>query len=120
MLGIDIHIQITFCAWCFNCHYSKCLINVAMFSGCIIKVNIDWNWNIDSRDNGKIDIAPLHSYFPKYTLLSKSVISKEGNYPFALIGNYQLLRDFDRTENAESAISKIFDLRYLRNYTFTT
>ena len=86
-----------------------------MFSGCIIIVNaIDWNWNIDSRYNGKIDIAPLHSYFPRYTLLSESIISKEE------IGNYQLLRDFDRTENAESALSKIFDLRYLRNYTFTT
>ena len=37
-----------------------------MFSGCIIKVNIiDWNWNIDSKNNGKIDIAPLHSYFPR-------------------------------------------------------
>ena len=66
----------------------KCLINIAMFSGCIIKVNIiDGNWNIDSRDNGKIDIAPLYSYFPRYTLLSESVISKEE------IGNYQLLRD---------------------------
>ena len=75
---------------------------------------IDWNWNIDSRDNGKIDIAPLHSYFPRYTLLSESITSKEE------IGNYQLLRYFDRTENAESALSKIFDLRYLRNYTFTT
>ena len=63
-----------------------------MLSGCIIKVNIiDWNWNIDSRDNGKIDIAPLHSYFPRYTLLSESIISKEET------GNYQLLRDFDRT-----------------------
>ena len=86
-----------------------------MFSGCIIKANIiDWNWNIDSRDNGKIDIAPLHSYFHRYTLLSESIISKEE------IGNYQLLRDFDRTENAESAFLKIFYLRYLRNYTFTT
>ena len=86
-----------------------------MFSGGIIIVNvIDWNWNIDSRYNGKIDIAPLHSYFPRYTLLSESIISKEE------IGNYQLLRDFDRTENAESALSKIFDLRYLRNYTFIT
>ena len=86
-----------------------------MFSGCIIKVNIiDWNWNIDSRDNRKIDIAPLRSYFPRYTLLSESIISKEE------IGKYQLLRDFDRTENAESALSKIFDLRHLRNYTFTT
>ena len=86
-----------------------------MFSGCIIKVDIiDWNWNINSRDNGKIDIAPLHSYFPRYALLSESIISKEE------IGNYQLPRDFDRTENAESALSKIFDLRYLRNYTFTT
>ena len=86
-----------------------------MFSGYIIKVNtIDWNWNIDSRDNGKIDIAPLHSNFPRYTLLPESIISKEE------IGNYQLLRDFDRTENAESALSKIFDLRYLINYTFTT
>ena len=76
-----------------------------MFSGCIIKVNIiDWNWNIDSRDNRKIDIAPLHSYFPRYALLSESIISKEE------IGIYQLLRDFDRTENAESALSKIFDL----------
>ena len=85
-----------------------------MFSGCIMKVNIiDLNWNIDSTDNGKIDIAPLHSYFPRYTLLSESIISKEE------IGNYQLQRDFDRTENAESALSKIFDLRYLRNYTFT-
>ena len=74
---------------------------------------IDWNWNIDSRDNEKIDIAPLHNYFPRYTLLSESIISKEE------IGNYQLLRDFDRAENAESALSKIFDLRYLRNYTFT-
>ena len=83
-----------------------------MFSGCIIKVDIiDWNWNIDSRDNGKFDIATLHSHFPRYT---ESIISKEE------IGNYQLLRDFDRTENAESALSKIFDLRYLRNYTFTT
>ena len=53
---------------------------------------------------GKIDIAPPHSYFPRYTLLSESIISKEE------IGNYQLLRDFDRTENAESALSKIFDL----------
>ena len=86
-----------------------------MFSGCIIIVNvIDWNWNIDSRYNGKIDIAPRHSYFPRYTLLSKSIISKEE------IGNYQLLRDFDRKENAESTPSKIFDPRYLRNYTFTT
>ena len=88
-----------------------------MFSGCIIIVNaIDWNWNIDSRYNGKIDIAsaPLHNYFPTYTLLSESIILKEE------MGNYQLLRDFDRTENAESALSKIFDLRYLRNYTFTT
>ena len=62
---------------------AKCLINIAMFSGCIIIVNvIDWNWNIDSRYNGKIDIAPLHSYFPRYTLLSESIISKEeiGNY----------------------------------------
>ena len=75
---------------------------------------IDGNWNIDSRYNGKIDIAPLHSYFPRYTFLSESVISKEK------IGNYQLLRDFNCTENAESALSKIFDLRYLRNYTFTT
>ena len=76
---------------------AKCIINIAMFSGCIIKVNIiDWNWNIDSRDNRKIDIAPLHSYFPRYTLLSESIISKEE------IGNYQLPRDFDRTENAES------------------
>ena len=84
-----------------------------MFSGCIIKVNIiDWNWNIDSRDNGKIDIAPLHRYFPRYTLRINSIERR--------IGNYQLLRDFDRTENAESALSKIFDLRYLRNYTFTT
>ena len=67
-----------------------------MFSGCIIKVNIiDWNWDIDSRDNEKIDIGPLHSYFPRYTLLSESIILKEE------IGNYQLLRDFDRTENAE-------------------
>ena len=74
---------------------------------------IDWNWNIDSRYNGKIDIAPLHGYFSRYTL-SKSITSKEE------IGNYQLLRDFDRTENAESALSKIFDLRYLRNYTFTS
>ena len=86
-----------------------------MFSGCIIIVNVtDWNWNIDSRYNGKIDIAPLHSCFPRYILLSESIISKEE------IGNYQLLRDFGRTENAESALSKIFDLRYLRNYTFTT
>ena len=86
-----------------------------MFSGCIIIVNIiDWNLNIDSRYNGKIDIAPLHSYFLRYILLSESIISKEE------IGNYQLLRDFDRTENAESALSKIFDLRYLRDYTFTT
>ena len=86
-----------------------------MFSGCIIIVNvIDWNWNIDSRYNGKIDIAPLHSYFSGYTLLSESIMSKEET------GNYKLLRDFDRTENAESALSKIFDLRYLRNYTFTT
>ena len=86
-----------------------------MFSGCIIKVNIiDWNWNIDSRNNGKIDIAPLHSYIPRYTLLSESIITKEET------GTYQLLRDFDRTENAESAFTKIFDLRYLRNYTFTT
>ena len=86
-----------------------------MFSGCIIEVNIiDWSWNIDSRDNRKIDIAPLHSYFPRYTLLSESIISKDE------IGNYQLLRDFDRKDNAESALSKIFDLRYLRNYTFTT
>ena len=86
-----------------------------MFSSCIVKVSIiDWNWNIDARDNGKIDIAPLHSYFPRYTLLLESIISKEE------ISNYQLLRDFDRTENAESALSKIFDLRYLRNYTFTT
>ena len=84
---------------------AKCLINIAMFSGCITKVNIiDWNWNIDSRDNRKIDIAPLHSYFPRYALLSESIISKEE------IGIYQLLRDFDRTENAESALSKIFDL----------
>ena len=76
-----------------------------MFSGCIIKVNfIDWNRNIDSRDNEKNDIAPLHSSFRRYTLLSESIISKEE------IDNYQLLRDFDRTENAESAISKIFDL----------
>ena len=59
----------------------------------ILIVNaIDWNWNIDSRNNGKIDIAPLHSYFPRYTLLSESIISKEE------IGNYQLLRDFDRTK----------------------
>ena len=66
---------------------AKCLINIAMFSGCIIKVNIiDWNWNIDSRDNGKIEIAPPDSYFPRYTLLSESIISKEE------IGNYQLLR----------------------------
>ena len=80
-----------------------------------MKVNItDLNWNIDSTDNGKIDIAELHSYFPRYTLLSESVISKEE------IGNYQLQRDFDRTENAESALSNIFDLRYLRNYTFIT
>ena len=86
-----------------------------MFSGCMIKVNIiDWNWNIDSRDNRKIDIAPLHSYVPRYTLLSESIISEDE------IGNYQLLRDFDPTENAESALSKIFDLRYRRNYTFTT
>ena len=86
-----------------------------MFSGCIIKVNIiDWNWNIASRDNGKMDIAPLHNHFPRHTLLSESIISKDE------IGNYQLLRDFDRTENAESALSTIFDLRYLRNYTFTT
>ena len=86
-----------------------------MFSGCIIIVNvIDWNWNIDSRYNGQIDTAPLHSYFRRYTLLSESIISKEET------GNDQLLRDFDRTENAESALSKIFDLRYLRNYTFTT
>ena len=86
-----------------------------MFNGCIIKVNIiDWNWNIDSRDNGKIEIAPPDSYFPRYTLLSESIISKEE------IGNYQLLRNFDQTENAESALSEIFDLRYLRNYTFTT
>ena len=61
-----------------------------------------------------MDIAPLHSYFPRYILLSESIISKEE------IGNYQLRRDFDRTENAESALLKIFDLRYLRNYTFTT
>ena len=86
-----------------------------MFSGCIIRVNIiDWNWDIDSRDNGKIDIGPFHSYFPRYTVLSESIISKEE------IGNYQLLRDFDWTENAESALSKIFNLRYLRSYTFTT
>ena len=86
-----------------------------MFSSCIIKVDIvDWNGNIDSRDNGKFDIATLYSYFPRYTLLSESIISKEE------IGNYQLLRDFDRKENAESALSKIFDLRHLRNYTFTT
>ena len=33
---------------------AKCLINIAMFSGCIIIVNaIDWNWNIDSRYNRK-------------------------------------------------------------------
>ena len=70
-----------------------------MFSGCIIKVDIiDWNWNIDSRNNGKFDIATLHSYFPRYTILSESIISKEE------IGNYQLLRDSDRTENAESAL----------------
>ena len=62
----------------------------------------------------KFDIAPLQSYFPRYTLLSESIILKEE------IGNNQLLRDFDRAENAESALSKIFDLRYLRNYTFTT
>ena len=80
-----------------------------------IRVNIiDWNWDIDSRDNGKIDIAPFHSYFPRYTVLSESIIPKEE------IGNYQPLRDFDWTENAESALSKIFNLRYLRNYTFTT
>ena len=86
-----------------------------MFSGCIIIVSvIDWNWNINSRYNGKIDIALLHSYFPRYALLSESIISKEET------GNYQLLRDFDSTEDAESALSKIFDLRYLRNYTFTT
>ena len=35
----------------------------------------------------KIDIAPLQSYFPRYTLLSESIISKEE------IGNNQLLRD---------------------------
>ena len=47
---------------------AKCLINIAMFSDCIIIVNvIDWNWNIDSRYDGKIDIASLHSYFPIYT-----------------------------------------------------
>ena len=86
-----------------------------MFSGSIIKVDIvDWNWNIDSKDNGKFDIATLHIYFPRYTFLSESIISKEE------IVNYQLLRDFDRTENAESALSKLFDLGYLRNYTFTT
>ena len=57
---------------------AKCLINIAMFSGCIIKVDIiDLNWNIDSRDNGKFDIATLHSYFLRYTLLSESIISKE-------------------------------------------
>ena len=65
----------------------------------------DWDWNIDSRYNGKIDIAPLHSFFPRYTLLSGTIILKEE------IGNYQLLRDFDRIENAESTLSKIFDLR---------
>ena len=48
-----------------------------------------------------MDIVPLHSYFPRYTLLSESIISKED------IGNYQLLNDFDRTENAKSAFSKI-------------
>ena len=75
---------------------AKCLINIAMFSGCIVIVNvIDWNWNIDSRYNGKIDIAQLHSYFPRCTLLSESIISKDE------LGNYQLLRDFDRTENVE-------------------
>ena len=92
---------------------AKCLINIAMFSGCIIIVNvIDWNWNIGSRYNGKIDTTPLHSYLPRYKFLSKSIILKEE------IGKYQLPRDFDRTENAESALSKY--LRYLRNYTFTT
>ena len=59
---------------------------------------------MDSRDNGKMDVATLHSYFPTYTLLSESIISKEE------IGNYQLLRDFDRTENAESALSRIYDI----------
>ena len=84
-----------------------------MFSGCIIKVNIiDWNWNIDSRDNGKIDIAALHSYFPKYTFLSKSIISKEE------IGNYQLLRDFDGTENAESALSNLHFYNLISNIAF--
>ena len=61
-----------------------------------------------------LSIYLSRSYFPRYTLLSESVISKDE------ISNYQLLRDFDRTENAESALSKIFDLRYLRNCTFTT
>ena len=87
----------------------KCLIDIAMCSGCIIKVNIiDWNRNIDSRDNGKMDIAPLPSYFSRYTLLSESIISKEE------IGNYQLLRDLDRIENAESALSKIFETTLLQ------
>ena len=51
-----------------------------------------------------MDVATLHNYFPTYTLLSESIISKEE------IGNYQLLRDFDRTENAESALSRIYDI----------
>ena len=79
-----------------------------------LKRNVEWNWNIDSRDNGKMDIVPLDSYFPRYTLLTESIILKED------IGNYQLLMDFDRTKNAESALSKISDLQYLTNYNFTS
>ena len=62
----------------------------------------------------KLTLLHFIAIFLGYTLLSESIILKEE------IGNYQLPRDFDRTENAESALSKIFDLRYLRNYTFTT
>ena len=61
-----------------------------------------------------MDIVPLDSYFPRYTLLTESIILKED------IGNYQLLMDFDRTKNAESALSKISDLQYLTNYNFTS
>lgn len=44
----------------------------------LIKVNII-EWNRDtvltcSRDSEKIDITPLHSYFPRYTHLSGTMI----------------------------------------------
>ena len=55
----------------------------------------------------------FQSTLSTYTLPLRSTIYKKE------IRNYQTLRAFNKTKNAESAISKILNLWYLRKYTIT-